>query len=743
MISLQSHNQVLFHLTQLTSAVTPRRAELARAKSRVKSNNEKDILCYKSLAEAANNCTEFPLERLNIQNLGTALQVNRSEVLEILKHISRGSTSRFQSSNNKWKISYLSGNSFDENKQSGLICRHNFERHRILQDLCTRPLHLNAIIRGFKTERNVKAELGRNPSFSGRVRRWLGLSPPVLQFEKLGVLANGVETPQVEKLRSMLTEGEMSPSEQQRIKVAFAEGYLAGHGQNYPVRTRKWYKVIQQIFIFGLLLGVLGSFFASSSGTMFRIQLGNQVEVDPEDIDVKFSDVKGADEAKQELKDVVEFLKNPEKFSVLGGKLPKGVLLVGPPGTGKTLLARAVAGEAGVPFFHAAGPEFDEILVGQGARRVRDLFKAAKERAPCVLFIDEIDSVGAKRTNSVLHPYANQTINQLLSEMDGFHQNEGVIVLGATNRRDDLDTALLRPGRFDVEVTVPTPDFSGRKEILELYLGRVLSRDVNVEILARGTTGFTGADLENMVNQAALRAAIDGAECVSMKHLENARDKVLMGPERKARLPDEEANLITAYHEGGHAIVAYFTKDSHPLHKVTIMPRGKSLGHTAYIPEKDIYHTTKQHLLAMMDTMMGGRAAEELVFGPDKITSGASNDLQRATSIALAMVKEWGMSEKVGLRTHNEGSKSFITVNEVSPNSQELIDSEVKRLMQESYERAKTILKAHAKEHKQLAEALIKYETLDAEDVKAIMTGQSTHEKPTKKTVTEVPKNVM
>lgn len=285
-------------------------------------------------------------------------------------------------------------------------------------------------------------------------------------------------------------------------------------------------------------------------------------------------------------------------------------------------MARAVAGEAAVPFFHAAGPEFDEVLVGQGARRVRDLFKAAKERAPCVIFIDEIDSVGAKRTNSSLHPYANQTINQLLTEMDGFHQNEGVIVLGATNRRNDLDQALLRPGRFDVEVMVPVPDYAGRHEIISFYLKSVLHTDIDVALLARGTKGFTGADLQNMINQAALRAAIDGAEEVSLKHLENARDKILMGPERKVRLPDEEANQITAYHEGGHAIVAYFTKYSHPIHKVTIMPRGQSLGHTAYIPEKESYHVTKAQLLALMDTMMGGRAAEELIFGTDKITSG-------------------------------------------------------------------------------------------------------------------------
>lgn len=292
-------------------------------------------------------------------------------------------------------------------------------------------------------------------------------------------------------------------------------------------------------------------------------------------------------------------------------------------GVGKTLLARAVAGEAGVPFFHVNGSEFDEMLVGQGARRVRNLFKSArKKETPCVIFIDEIDSVGAKRTNSALHPYANQTINQLLSEMDGFQQNEGIIVLGATNRRNDLDNALLRPGRFDVLVSVPTPDYSGRIDLIHLYLKRIKHEKVDVELLARGTSAFTGADLESMINQAALRAAIDGNAVVTMTDLQNARDKLLMGPERKSRLPDEEANRITAYHEGGHVIVAHFTKESDPIHKVTIMMRGESLGHTAYIPKKEAYYVTKAKLLAQMDTMMGGRAAEEMIFGPDKISLG-------------------------------------------------------------------------------------------------------------------------
>lgn len=588
--------------------------------------------------------------------------------------------------------------------------------------------------RGFKTVRSVSAEMKRNPGLFTRVKDSLAAPAPKIshKYEPVPFNAQTISPQQysepLNKLLNEVNDPTIADEQKQRLKIAFAEGYLTATHPDHERRSGKamrYLKVLQQLLIIVVFIGIFISLFVSTNGSVFsRIQIGNQVEVDPEDISVTFDDVKGCDEAKQELKEVVEFLKNPDKFSNLGGKLPKGVLLVGPPGTGKTLLARAVAGEAGVPFFHAAGPEFDEVLVGQGARRVRDLFKAAKERAPCVIFIDEIDSVGAKRTNSVLHPYANQTINQLLSEMDGFQQNEGVIVLGATNRRDDLDQALLRPGRFDVEVVVPTPDFIGRKEILTHYLSKILSKDINVDQLARGTTGFTGADIENMVNQAALRAAIDGAETVGMKHLENARDKVLMGPERKSRLPDEEANKITAYHEGGHAIVAYYTKESHPLHKVTIMPRGPSLGHTAYIPEKERYHVTKQQLLALMDTMMGGRAAEELVFGADKITSGASSDLKQATAIASHMVREWGMSEKVGLRTI-ESSKSFGAPTEVlAPSTVESVDVEIKKIMNDSYERAKSILKQHAKEHKALAEALLKYETLDAEDIKAILGGE-------------------
>ena len=415
---------------------------------------------------------------------------------------------------------------------------------------------------------------------------------------------------------------------------------------------------------------------------------------------VTFEDVKGCDEAKQELQEVVEFLMNPDKFSALGGKLPKGCLLVGPPGTGKTLLARAVAGQAGVPFFHASGSEFDEVLVGQGARRVRDLFKAAKERAPCVIFIDEIDSVGSKRTSSVLHPYANQTINQLLSEMDGFISNEGVIVLGATNRADDLDKALLRPGRFDTQVNVENPDVKGRTQILELYLSKIKHDDsVNLESLAKRTIGFSGADLQNLVNTAAIRAAVDGKEWVSMAEFELAYDKHTMGTEWKSRIRNKEDLTITAYHEAGHVLAAYFTTGAPPLHKVTIVAKGQSGGHTAFMPDDQEWHMTKQQYKARMDVAMGGRAAEELVFGKEKITGGASSDLVGATRISEGMVKSLGMSEKFGLRVMDTDRNAPAQ----SQGTKELMDSEIKLLLDDSYKRAIDILTIHRKELNLLA----------------------------------------
>uniref|UniRef100_A0A8D8T921 ATP-dependent zinc metalloprotease YME1 homolog n=1 Tax=Cacopsylla melanoneura TaxID=428564 RepID=A0A8D8T921_9HEMI len=646
-----------FQMSQLTSfaSLTPQFIFTTRKyhnKHRKNSANtskgkETKILCEESFNETVKNMKQLPLElHCSVQSLNS-LQKN------VLQNPQRS----------HWRTSYVSGQSFLQNK-IGISPDQLFEPHLVQ-------------VRCFKTDHSVTSEHVRNPGMFARFKRGLGLE--MKTSKKAASLHPSITTTEIfdaQKFKTLIEENPTLPQEdKQRLKVAFAEGYLAGHNVNKPAGTKS---TVQKVIFFLIFISLV-LYVVANSSVNFRIQIGNKTEVDPEEINITFKDVRGVDEAKQELQDIVEFLKNPEKFQTLGGKLPKGVLLVGPPGTGKTMLARAVAGEAGVPFFHVAGPEFDEVLVGQGARRVRDLFKAAKDRTPCVVFIDEIDSVGAKRTNSVLHPYANQTINQLLSEMDGFHQNEGVVVLGATNRRDDLDKALLRPGRFDIEVNVPPPDYTGRKEILDLYLGRIIS-------------------------------------------------KVLMGPERKSRLPDEETNRITAYHEGGHAVVAFFTKDSHPLHKVTIIPRGVSLGHTAYIPEKERYHVTKSQLMAMMDTMMGGRAAEELVFGAEKVTSGASSDLVQATSIATHMVTEFGMSEKAGLRSV-ESTNKFNSSTELSPATLDQIDMEIKRILQESYDRAKAILKAHSKEHKLLAEALLKYETLDIDDIKSILNNSEVPQK--------------
>lgn len=583
--------------------------------------------------------------------------------------------------------------------------------------------------RGFKTKHSKESTgVGMKKPGADESLKSLRLSI----FDKFSISGNSKSS---EKLTEMLSEVDTSPATQEKMKVAFAEGYLASDKKKADPEA-SWSALPRRIVRFALIIVTIWLFFQflqtySALGGSMKINVlkGERFEVNPEEINVTFDDVKGVDEAKQELTDIVEYLRDPQKFRALGAKLPKGVLLVGPPGTGKSLLARAVAGEAEVPFFHASGSEFDEIFVGTGAKRVRQLFDAAKMRTPCIIFIDEIDTVGAKRTSSQIHPYANQTINQLLSEMDGFQQNEGVIVLGATNRRDNLDRALLRPGRFDVEVRVFLPDLKGRRDILEHYLSKVkFSADVDIDKMARSTTGCTGADLENMVNQAALKAAMDGDPAVSTVHMEFARDKVLMGPAKKTRVPDEETNQITAYHEAGHALVAMFTKDATTLNKVTIIPRGHSLGLTSFVPEKEQYNMTKSQLLAEMDVSMGGRVAEELVFGPDKVTTGAAADFQMATGTATAMVKRFGMSEKVGVRVFHEEDVdtglSFLKLNEVGPATTEMVDNEIKRLLQESYDRARVILKAHQSEHKQLAQALLKYETLDIEDVRAIIDGK-------------------
>ncbi|MBE6452689.1 MAG: ATP-dependent metallopeptidase FtsH/Yme1/Tma family protein [Alphaproteobacteria bacterium] len=448
---------------------------------------------------------------------------------------------------------------------------------------------------------------------------------------------------------------------------------------------------------------------------------------------VTFADVAGADEAKQELEEIIDFLKDPEKFQRLGGKIPKGVLMVGPPGTGKTLLAKAVAGEADVPFFSISGSDFVEMFVGVGASRVRDMFAQAKKNAPCLLFIDEIDAVGRHRGAGLGggNDEREQTLNQLLVEMDGFEDNENVIIIAATNRPDVLDPALLRPGRFDRQVTVTNPDKKGREEILKVHVKKVpLAKDVNLSVIARGTPGFSGADLANLVNEAALLAARKNKHKVTSKDFDDAKDKVLMGSERKSMAMDENEKKLTAYHEAGHAICSLFVEETDPIHKATIIPRGRALGMVQQLPEKDQYSYSKIKMLSRLIIMMGGRVAEELKFGAKKVTSGASSDIAAATNLARSMVTEWGMSEKLGpvLYAENTGEvflgKSVTQSKNMSEDTAKLVDAEIKNLVVTAHAEATKLLKEHEKEWETLSQALIEYETLTGEEIKDVISGK-------------------
>ncbi|CEP07141.1 hypothetical protein [Parasitella parasitica] len=434
---------------------------------------------------------------------------------------------------------------------------------------------------------------------------------------------------------------------------------------------------------------------------------------------VRFEDVQGVDEAKQELEEIVEFLKNPHRFTELGGKLPKGVLLTGPPGTGKTMLARAVAGEANVPFFFMSGSEFDEMYVGVGARRIRELFAAARAKAPSIVFIDEIDAIGSKR-NPKDQSYMKQTLNQLLVDLDGFSQTEGVIFIAATNFPELLDKALVRPGRFDRTVNVPLPDVRGRIEILKHHMKKIhVASEVDVSVVARGTPGFSGADLANLVNQAAIQASRENCKEVNLRHLEYSKDKIIMGAERKSAVITEENKRLTAYHEGGHALVAYYTPGAMPLHKATIMPRGSALGMTVQLPEMDKDSFTKKEFLAQIDVCMGGRVAEELIFGQENVTSGASSDIMKATDVAKRMVRYYGMSEKVGPVNHDDEDMQLL-----SAQTKQLIESEILSLIENSEKRAKHILVEHREELDKLANALVEYETLDYQEIIDVLAGK-------------------
>lgn len=510
-----------------------------------------------------------------------------------------------------------------------------------------------------------------------------------------------------------------------RESMSFGIGMQEGWNMNMKSERSKSSKrerlnVILNAVMVVAIICVIYKIFRNTGmkGDMFSSALQNK-DYQAEIPDTSFEDVKGIDEVKQELLEVVEFLRDPERFTHLGGKLPKGMLLSGPPGTGKTLLARAIAGEAGVPFFFASGSEFDEMFVGLGSSRVRGLFASARENAPCIIFIDEIDACGSTRTSSPLQPYARQTINQLLQEMDGFTSKDSVIVLGATNMPETLDRALTRPGRFDSEIKVLSPDVKGRKEILELYASRIVcGDDLDLERMACLTGGMTGAALSNLVNQAALRAAQLKKAYVEMKDFEYALDKLRLGPELRSRIPTEAELEVTAFHEAGHALVAFYTPDTMPIYKASIRQRGAALGHVAQMPTKeDETGSTKSKMLAQIDVLMGGRVAEEMFKGKDHVSTGASSDLQQATRIAYEFVCTMGMSDGLGFVRYEYENASADTKNK--------IEREVSKILEASYMRAKDLLHKHSHQHKLLAKGLIKFETLDLSEIKTLLSTQS------------------
>jgi cell division protease FtsH len=491
--------------------------------------------------------------------------------------------------------------------------------------------------------------------------------------------------------------------------------------------------ILPWVFLVGIWLVIFRRMQAGAGGTKGLFSFGkSRAKVLTEGMSqVTFQDVAGADEAKIELQEVIEFLKEPSKFQRLGGKIPKGVLLLGPPGTGKTLLARAVAGEAGVPFFSISGADFVEMFVGVGASRVRDLFEQGKKNAPCIIFIDEIDAVGRHRGAGLGggHDEREQTLNQLLVEMDGFEQNTGVIIIAATNRPDILDPALLRPGRFDRQVVVDRPDVKGREGIFRVHTKNIpLAEDVKLDILAKGTPGLSGADIANLVNEAALLAARQNSKAVSMHHFEAAKDKVMMGMERKSMIISDREKKVTAYHESGHVLVARFLPESDPVHKVTIIPRGRALGVTTYLPIDEKHTYSKEYLETMITYALGGRAAEKLIF--NQLTTGAGNDIERATDLARKMVCEWGMSDKLGPLAYGAKEEELFLGREItrsknfSEDTQIKIDEEVKRIVIDSMKRAERILKQNQPTLHRISNALLEREILDADEIDKLIRGE-------------------
>ncbi|SES98731.1 ATP-dependent zinc metalloprotease FtsH [Anaerobranca gottschalkii] len=516
-----------------------------------------------------------------------------------------------------------------------------------------------------------------------------------------------------------------------------------------PQRPNFFVSILTYILPFVLLLVIFFFFMQQSQGGGSRVMNFGKSRAklhDPNQKRVTFKDVAGVDEAKEELEEIVDFLKNPKKFIELGARIPKGVLLFGPPGTGKTLLARAVAGEAGVPFFSISGSDFVEMFVGVGASRVRDLFENAKKNAPCIIFIDEIDAVGRQRGAGLGggHDEREQTLNQLLVEMDGFGTNEGIIVMAATNRPDILDNALLRPGRFDRQITVDSPDVKGREEILKIHSrNKPLSKEVNLEILAKRTPGFTGADLENLINEAALLAARKNMKVISMEDLENAIDRVIAGPEKKKKVRSEAENKLVAYHEAGHAIVGHFLEHADPIHKVTIVPRGRAGGYTLALPKEDRYFMSKSEILDKLSMLLAGRVAEQIAL--NEISTGAQNDLERVTQLAHKMIMEFGMSEKLGPLTFGQKQDHVFLGRDIARErnySEEVasaIDKETKAIVERCYKVAEDILKEHRDKLDLVAKTLLEKETINREEFLKLM-GETDSEKTEEITLEETEK---
>ncbi len=501
-----------------------------------------------------------------------------------------------------------------------------------------------------------------------------------------------------------------------------------------PQEPNQFLSILISWFPMILLIAVWIFFMRSAQGGgghgVFNFSKSKAKLLSEDEVKTTFADVAGCDEAKEEVKEIVDYLRDPSKYRKLGGKIPRGVLLVGQPGTGKTLLAKAISGEAKVPFFSISGSDFVEMFVGVGASRVRDMFANAKKKAPCIIFIDEIDAVGRKRSAGFMggQDEREQTLNQLLVEMDGFEGHEAVIVIAATNRPDVLDSALLRPGRFDRQVTVGLPDVKGREQILAVHMRKVpVSEDVNIAVLARGTPGFSGAELANLVNEAALTAARTDKRMVTMADFEVAKDKLLMGTERKSMAMDEHEKENTAYHESGHAIVGKLVPDHDPVYKVSIIPRGRALGVTMYLPENDRFSHSKQYLESMIASLYGGRIAEELIFGPDMVTTGASNDIEKATELARNMVLRWGLSEKIGPQLMDDSStESYAGMGQsklasMSEATRQEIDKEINNILNRNYERAKKILEENLDILHAMKDALMKYETIDADQIDDLM----------------------